>query len=300
MDFSAWIKAFRLRTLPLALSSILLGSFLAAKQDLFSWPIFGLAILTTIFLQILSNLANDYGDFQNGADNADRIGPDRMVQSGRISKRSMLRSLYVFALLSFLSGLSLILIALSGKDLFYIVLFVGLGILSIIAAVKYTAGENPYGYRGLGDLFVFLFFGLTGVLGSYYLFTQSLDASLLLPAASIGMLSTGVLNLNNMRDSKNDQEVGKITVAVKLGKRGAKIYHCFLLIGALVCALLFSLIHFESNWQLLFFVVSPILAFHLVTVWKIREAKHFDPLLKQLAFSSLLFVLTFGIGLLIA
>ena len=248
-SLSSWIKAFRLRTLPLALSSIIMGSGLAIYLGSYSWIVILLATLTTILLQILSNLANDYGDFQKGTDNDNRLGPERAVQSGEISARQMKTAVIVFAALSLLSGVWLLYASLKEQFMIALVFFV-LGIAAIAAAVKYTVGKNAYGYSGLGDLFVFLFFGLTGVLGTYYLNTLSLTWDVFLPAISIGLLSTGMLNLNNMRDIENDIKSGKHTLASKLGLRKAKYYHAFLVIGAIVSALIFILLQLFSSFLL--------------------------------------------------
>jgi len=299
MSVKNWISAFRLRTLPLALSSIALGSFAAYETGNFSWLVFGLAVLTTILLQILSNLANDYGDGKKGTDNAQRIGPERAVQSGAISLSAMKRGIIVCAGLAFLSGLSLIFAVFGTEQLDLIVLFLLLGLGSIAAAVKYTVGSSAYGYHGFGDIAVFVFFGLVGVAGTYFLHTQEFDPLLLLPAASIGMLSAGVLNLNNMRDRENDSAMGKNTLAVRLGVSMSKYYQLFLLIGANLLGLTYTLLRFDSNWQFLFLITLPLILSNLKSVFSIEEPRGLDPLLKKLAISTLLFALTFGIGLIL-
>jgi 1,4-dihydroxy-2-naphthoate octaprenyltransferase len=199
-----WVSAFRLRTLPLALSSIMMGGFLAASVNAFQWDIFLLCISTTIFLQVLSNLANDYGDSIHGADSVDRKGPSRAVQSGKISANQMKTGIIVFVLLSLISGVSLLFVAF-GLNWNAILFFLGLGILSILAAIAYTVGKRPYGYAGLGDISVFIFFGLIGVLGSLYLFIHELKWEYILPAISCGVFAVGVLNINNIRDIESDQ-----------------------------------------------------------------------------------------------
>ncbi|MCK5471449.1 MAG: 1,4-dihydroxy-2-naphthoate octaprenyltransferase, partial [Cyclobacteriaceae bacterium] len=200
-----WIHAIRLRTLPLALASIGLGSFLAAFEGKFRWPVFLLSGLTTVFLQILSNLANDYGDSQHGADHLDREGPSRAVQSGAISPKSMKVAVYTLIGLSLISGLSLLYISISGFSKEFIILFV-IGMLAIGAALNYTMGKNPYGYAGFGDLFVILFFGFVGVMGTYFCHTGSFNVQALLPAFSCGLLSTAVFNVNNIRDIASDEK----------------------------------------------------------------------------------------------
>ena len=291
-----WIEAMRPRTLPLSLSSIILGSFMAYADQQFNWSVAILAILTTVLLQILSNLANDYGDFKNGADNLERIGPSRAVQSGRISEQQMRRAIIITALLSLISGVALISSGTKGMLNQEGIIFLLLGLLAIGAAIKYTAGKNPYGYLGLGDISVFLFFGVVGVLGTYFLHTGILDWSLLLPAASIGCLSTAVLNLNNLRDHENDAKVGKNTVVVKMGYTNGKIYHAFLLATAMVCALLFVIMHYKSGFQFLFLIVLPILILNLTTVFKTEIAQNLDPELKKIALGTFFFSILYGMG----
>jgi 1,4-dihydroxy-2-naphthoate octaprenyltransferase len=295
-----WLEAFRLRTLPLALSTIIMGTFLAADAFAFRWPVFILAVTTTLFLQILSNLANDYGDHQHGADNAERVGPQRSVQSGAISATDMRAAMIVFALLALASGIALL--AVSFSDWTKILLFLGLGLAAIAAALKYTAGSNPYGYRGMGDIFVFIFFGLVGTAGTYYLYANSLLADPLgflvfLPAISMGCLSTGVLNLNNMRDHVPDEKAGKITMVVRLGFAKAKQYHQILILSAFAAALLFTFAHYQSIWQFAFMLTAPIFLKHLRDVAQTQVPALLDPQLKKLALSTLLFSLLFGVGL---
>jgi len=295
----AWLSAFRLRTLPLALSSIALGSLLSAFQGTFNWAVMALAITTTIFLQVLSNLANDYGDGIKGTDNENRIGPARAIQSGSISVQSMKRALYLFSALSLVSGLALIWIGLADLNRIYIIGFLALGILAIAAAIKYTVGKTAYGYHGLGDVFVFLFFGITGVLGTYFLHTHTFDPLVLLPAATLGFLSAGVLNLNNMRDRVSDAQSGKRTLVVLLGGKKAKVYHLFLLVGALGCAVVYTLFQEHSLWQWLYLITVPLLLLNAKAVISNQQPAELDPQLKKLALTTLLFALTFGFGLLI-
>ena len=232
-SFSRWLLAARLRTLPLACSSVLLGSGLAAHADAFRWPLFLLCLLTAILLQVLSNLANDYGDAVSGADLAGRVGPTRAVATGLITARQMQLAMGLTALAAVVSGLALLWSAFV-DDWPALLAFIGFGALALVAAVTYTVGRRPYGYRGFGDLSVFLFFGLLGVMGSYYLYTHQLSWSLLLPAASCGLLATAVLNINNIRDRVSDAASGKVTLAVRLGASRARNYH-WLLVGGPVC-----------------------------------------------------------------
>ena len=291
-----WIKAFRLRTLPLSLSCIFLGSTLAMSEGHFNTIVFVLAIITTIFLQILSNLSNDYGDSIHGADNAERVGPARAVQSGVISSQQMKKAMIVFVVLSLISGIALVYEGTKDIDLGYGLLFILLGIAAIAAAIKYTAGKNPYGYRGFGDLFVFLFFGIVGVSGTYYLHHHELNTLLLLPASAIGFLSAAVLNLNNMRDRIPDEKAGKRTLVVHLGKERAKYYHLFLLSAANICALTFLLSKYESPKQFLFLIVLPIHFLNLKKVFSYTDPSTLDPELKKIALSTLLFSVLLGAG----
>jgi 1,4-dihydroxy-2-naphthoate octaprenyltransferase len=294
-----WISAFRLKTLPLALSNTILGSCLAAADDKFRWSVFGLAALTTVLLQIMSNMANDYGDFVNGKDTAERIGPKRMVQSGEITPKTMLRGIIIIGVLCAISGVSLILIGTAGIDLTNILIFGLLGIAAIVAAIKYTVGKNPYGYRGLGDIFVFIFFGLVGVIGTYFLHAQSFRWDLLFPASAIGFLSTGVLNMNNMRDFEADKNAGKRTVVVAMGPKKAAFYHLLLLGGAALLAVIYTLVNYVSPWQWLFLVSFPILFLNLKKVFTYKDAVELYPELPRLSMASLIFALTFGIGLIL-
>jgi 1,4-dihydroxy-2-naphthoate polyprenyltransferase len=297
---SSWIKAFRLRTLPLALSSILLGSFLAFFDGVFHVFILILALFTTASLQILSNLANDYGDYTSGVDNEDRKGPARTLQSGLITKQSMFKMIVFFAGLSFVSGICLLLVSFSWSQLPTILMFLLLGLGAIAAAIKYTMGKKPYGYMGLGDVFVFLFFGLVGVLGVYYLHTGSVSYELILPAGAVGLFSVGVLNLNNMRDVDGDRKSGKRTLVVIIGLERAKLYHYGLISVGLLLASLYIMINYSSPYQLLFLLSFPLMLINIKAVSAIKNPVAFDPHLKKLALSTLFFVLTFGFGLVLS
>lgn len=297
MKISVWIRAFRLRTLPLALSCSILGSFLAYSQKSFRWEIFTLTALTTLFLQILSNLANDYGDSVHGADNENRVGPARVTQLGLVSKSAIKRIILIFALLALISGTLLILIGL--KDAKQIIIFFILGLTAIVAAVKYTIGRNPYGYVGLGDLFVFLFFGILGVSGTYYLHTQSFSAWILLPAATIGLLSSGVLNMNNMRDIENDARSGKRTLVVRLGSKGAKIYHSMLIGFSMLFSIIYTLKFYSSIFQFLFILTFPLFVMNIRVVIRNTEPRELNSELKKLALSTFIFAIIFGLGLIL-
>ncbi len=293
---SVWLSAFRLRTLPLSISGIIVAGCLAEYNGVFSWEIFTLAILTTLSFQILSNLANDYGDGVKGTDNEDRIGPERALQSGAITPNQMFGAIRINILISIVLTISLIYLSFGVKHLLYALLFMILGVISVIAAMKYTMGDKAYGYKGLGDVFVFIFFGLVSVIGCYILFAKRIDHVVFLPAISIGLLSAGVLNLNNMRDIESDAKANKVTLAVKLGKQKAKQYHFILVGGAIILSLLFGLLYYTSLFNLIFFITYIPLLKHLNFVRKNTIPKDFDPELKKLALSTVALALLLGIG----
>jgi len=294
--FKAFIKAARLRTLPLSISGIIIGSFLASAEANFNWVICLLAILTTVGFQVLSNFANDYGDGVKGTDNMDRIGPKRALQSGTITPKLMLKAIKITGFITFIVAILLIYVAFGKTHLNYFFLFLLFGIASIIAAIKYTMGDKAYGYSGYGDVFVFVFFGLLSVIGSYFLYTKQLDYTILLPATSVGMLSVAVLNLNNMRDRISDEKAGKRTLVVKIGIEFAKYYHYYLLVASFLFALLYNTIHYKSPMQLLFILAFIPIGIHLLTVYNNRDPKLLDPELKKLALSTFLFAILFGLG----
>jgi len=289
-----WINAFRLRTLPLALSCIVMGGFLAASVGAFQWSIFLFSITTTIFLQILSNLANDYGDSIHGADSADRKGPARAVQSGAISPAQMKTAILIFIVLCLISGISLLLISF-GLNWNAILFFFGLGVLSILAAIAYTIGKKPYGYAGLGDFSVLIFFGLIGVMGSNYLFTKELNWIQVFPALSCGFFSMGVLNINNIRDIESDKKAGKYSIPVRIGRERAIVYHWFLIAGGLISACSFVALTYQSPAQLIFMLSFPLFIINGLAIQR-RPSDQLDPYLKQLALTTLSFVVLFGLG----
>jgi 1,4-dihydroxy-2-naphthoate octaprenyltransferase len=293
-----WIHAFRLRTLPLAMSSIITGSALAVFHQAFRWPVFALALVTAILLQVLSNLANDLGDHLHGTDNDVRVGPQRAVQSGAISTSAMKRAMWICGLLAFVSGVALIVIAL-GLSLTTLV-FLLIGLLSIGAAVKYTFGSNPYGYAGFGDISVLIFFGIVGVIGTFYLHTGNFTPSILLPAFGIGLLSTAMLNLNNMRDIHGDAANGKRTMVVRMGAKRAKAYHTALVLVGYACFVLFSATQFRTWWQYLFVITFIAIDRHLRFVQKNKEPRELDPHMKFLSLTTLVTALLFSLGLVLA
>ncbi|MFN7675477.1 1,4-dihydroxy-2-naphthoate polyprenyltransferase [Flavobacterium sp.] len=281
-----WIEAARVRTLPLSVSGIIVGSFYAMSQGMFNWNIVTFALLTTLGLQILSNFANDYGDGVKGTDNKDRVGPMRAIQSGMITPNAMKKAIGLTAVITLTFAVLLIYFAFKESYLLYSLFFLMLGILAIASAIRYTVGKGAYGYRGFGDLFVFIFFGMVSTFGVYFMFSKSMDWLLLLPATAIGFLSVGVLNLNNMRDEESDRKAGKNTIVVKMGGENAKKYHFFLVISAMVLVLLFAFLtnfHFD---QYIFVVAYFPLISHLITVYKNKNPKLLDPELKKLALST--------------
>ncbi|TDD97968.1 1,4-dihydroxy-2-naphthoate octaprenyltransferase [Flavobacterium cellulosilyticum] len=298
-----WIQAARLRTLPLSVSGIIVGSMYAlayptnnvlTPTEVFNWKIFGYAILTTLGLQILSNFANDYGDGIKGTDNEERVGPKRALQSGVISPQAMKRAIVITSLLTLIAAMLLIYFAFKGTSIGYSLFFLVLGVLAIASAIRYTVGNTAYGYRGFGDLFVFVFFGLVSTLGVNFLYSKQLNFDLFLLASAIGFLSVGVLNLNNMRDEASDKKSNKNTIVVKIGGEKAKKYHYFLIISAMVLVLVFAILNNFHFDQYLFLIAYIPLTKHLHTVYKNQDPRALDPELKKLALS------TFALSVLIA
>ena len=292
-----WVEAARLRTLPLSVSGILVGSFYALASptenvltptQVFSWKIFGLLLLTTLGLQVLSNFANDYGDGIKGTDNDDRIGPKRALQSGVISPKAMKTAIIITAVLTFISAILLIYTAFQFTYFYYSLFFLLLGIIAITSAIRYTVGQSAYGYKGYGDVFVFLFFGIVSTYGSYFMFAKVFDLTLVLPAVAIGFLSVGVLNLNNMRDEVSDKKAGKNTLVVKIGGEKAKQYHYFLVITAMVLLLIFGFVQNFAIDQFLYVIVFLPLTSHLLRVKRAANLADLDPELKRLAISTFL------------
>lgn len=306
-----YIKAARLRTLPLSISGIIVGSYLGNQDYLLSlefvsaccfgcpYPIktciFWLAILTTIGFQVLSNFANDYGDGIKGSDK-NRTGEARMVSSGVITPKQMKSAMIITTIITLIIALLLIYVSFGKENFGYSILFFGLGVASIAAAIKYTVGNSAYGYSGFGDVFVFLFFGLLSVLGSYFLYTKHINFEVILPAISIGLLSTAVLNLNNLRDREEDKKNKKNTLVVKLGNEKAKKYHYFLIFGALISALVYVFLDFKTIYQLIFLVAFVPLIKNVKTVALNKIPADLDSELKKVALSTFLFAILFGIG----
>ena len=302
-----WIKAARLRTLPLSISGIIMGSFIARwklLQNGETWDItiFALALLVTLLYQVLSNYANDYGDGVKGTDK-NRIGEaeQRAVASGKISASQMRNAVILFALLSLVTTFYLLYKAFFPNFINEFYTFIGLGVACILAAIGYTVGKKPYGYLGLGDIMVFIFFGLVSVCGSYFLFTKSFDWDIFLPASAIGLLSAAVLNLNNMRDIENDEKSGKKTLALRLGFKNAMIYEMIILVLPPILVLMYMMInHLQEQgkyYAFIFFVtVFPLMSLRR-KIMAVKEPKELDPFLKQVAMITFVMSILVAIGL---
>lgn len=295
-NIKIWMSAMRLRTLPLSVSGIIIGGCFAYYDGSFDWMVFFLAIALTIALQILSNLSNDYGDGVKGTDNEHRVGPERAIQSGKISEEQMLDAVRKNILIVIGLTVALVFSAFGTKHFLYGFMFLILGGFAIYSALTYTIGESAYGYRGRGDFYVFLFFGLVSTIGSYFLFTKQLEHFVVLPAISVGLLSVGVLNLNNMRDIDSDKRSNKMTVAVKLGYKNSKQYHIFLITSAIVFSFVFSILYYTSWWNFLFYITYIPLILHIKKIWNANAPNDFDSQLKVLALTTFLFSLLLGIG----
>ncbi len=283
--FKIWLSAARLRTLPLSVAGIITGNALAIRSDQFSIIIFILSLLTAVCFQIISNFANDYGDGIRGTDNDERLGPQRTLQQGLLTAPELKKGIAFTALISIFLSFILIYVSLGWNSLLISILFLFLAFSAVIAAIKYTVGKTAYGYSGLGDLFVFLFFGLVSVLGAYYLQSKIINVEAIYFAVSIGLLSVGVLNLNNMRDISNDKNSQKNTLAVIMGSKKAKLYHFFLIATSALTLLLGVGIDYLKTNQFYIIIFFPLI-YHFLKVWNIKEPKAFDPLLKQLALST--------------
>jgi 1,4-dihydroxy-2-naphthoate octaprenyltransferase len=294
---TVWLQAFRLHTLPLALAGIALGNFIAYSAGLFHPGIAALTLMTAICLQILSNLANDYGDTRHGADSEERSGPARMVQSGHISSRQIKGGILVFILLSLACGCFLLFLSLKNIGVKGAMSLFLLGLASIAAAIAYTASKKPYGYRGLGDLSVFIFFGLVAVYGSFFLQTGNWEGAILLPATGMGLLCAAVLNVNNVRDIEADARANKRTIAVQLGLNKAKIYHWSLLLSGIACFIVYIFEVYQNALQFLFLLPLLLFIWNGYGVWKSKTPQQINPYLKQLVLSIFFFTICFGLAL---
>lgn len=290
-----WFETARPKTLPLAIASIVTGSALAYYYHQFNGTIALLALITATLLQIVSNFANDYGDHIKGSDTEERIGPLRGIQQGAITFSQLRLGLILVTLASMISGAALIAVACQTWN--DVLAFIVLGILAIIASITYTVGKKPYGYMGLGDVSVFIFFGLLGVCGTFYLQSHLLNWAMVLPAMMSGLLAVAVLNINNLRDIEQDRKSGKNTLIVRIGAVAGRYYHISLLILATLFALLFALYHFQHWYSFIFILVLPLLAKHAVFVMNHRDALQLRPMLAQMAKLALLFNIIFSLGL---
>lgn len=302
---SARIKSLRLRTLPLSLSGVCLGLFLAFKVVRISFPVAALVLLTTVCLQILSNLSNELGDVLSGTDTQERQGPQYGLDNGVLSITEMKRMIWMFAALSAVLGAAMVWVSFGSLFKVESICLLALGAAAITAATRYTLGKNPYGYRGLGDASVFIFFGLASVLGSYFVAAHFLTWPLLLPAAAIGCFSVGVLNVNNIRDIKTDSAT-RVTVAIKLGVHRARVYQTALIAAGWAAMLTFTVTHDIcdlglsriSLWRFIYVLTLPLYIIHLKGVWT-KKDRELDPMLPLLVMSTFAFALLAGLGFLI-
>jgi len=293
----AWLESLRLRTLPLAFASIVMGSALASLQGVFHPLTALLALLTAGLLQILSNLANDYGDAEKGSDTPDRIGPLRGMQKGLITAPQMKQAIMLTVVLTVLSGIALIAVACQKPS--DVLGFLILGLLSIGAAITYTVGTRPYGYMGLGDISVLIFFGWISVAGTFYLQAGHFDWVVMLPATATGLLATAVLNINNLRDIDTDSANGKNTLAVRLGPQNARRYHAVIISAAVICLALFALLYLHSWSGWLFVLAIPMLVKHVSQVMRELNPEGIRPLLENMVKAALLTNVLFAVGLLL-
>lgn len=291
----AWLESLRPKTLPLGLIAIVTGSALAYWTGHFELPIALLAILTAGTLQILSNLANDYGDAVKGTDTEERLGPLRGMQKGVITPAQMKKALIINVIISCISGIALIIVACKKPE--DAIGFLVMGLLAIVAAITYTVGKRPYGYMGLGDISVLIFFGWLSVIGTYYLQANAFNIVTLLPATACGLLSVAVLNINNMRDLENDIQAGKNTLAVRLGASGSRIYHTCVIAIAIICLIVFTLIYMHRWTAWLFLLAVPMLLLHIKRVNSDLSGEAMRPLLEHMVKAALLTNILFSLGL---
>lgn len=293
--FKYYLSSMRLRTLPLSLAGVLLGSFLALADYRVPAPVVLLVCLTTVCLQILSNLSNELGDVLSGTDNADREGPEYGLNSGALTVVQMKRCIALFVVLCCVSGAAMLWVSFGSLLKLESLMLLLLGAAAIAAAMRYTLGRNPYGYRARGDFYVFIFFGLVSVLGSYFVCAHTLHSwLLLLPAAAIGFFSVGVLNVNNIRDIKTDAP-NRVTVAMKLGVHRARIYQTVLICTGWACLVGYALLRVPDWRHWLFVLTLPLYALHLRGVWT-HEGRELDKYLPMLVMSTFILSLLMGAG----
>ncbi|TCP93252.1 1,4-dihydroxy-2-naphthoate prenyltransferase [Cricetibacter osteomyelitidis] len=292
-----WFETARPKTLPLAVASILTGSALAYWAGKFNLGFTLLCLFTATLLQILSNFANDYGDHQKGSDTAERIGPLRGIQQGGITVGQLKIGLIFMVIACVISGATLI--GLAYESITDLIAFAVLGILAIVSAITYTVGKKPYGYMGLGDVSVFIFFGLLAVGGTYYLQVHQLSAEIFLPAVACGLLASAVLNINNLRDIEQDRKAGKNTLIVRIGPEKGRVYHGVLLALAGLCYVMFAVMNFYSPFSFIFLLALPLLCKHVVFVYSHKDPLALRPVLAQMSILALLTNILFSVGLLI-
>ncbi len=295
---SYYIKSMRLRTLPLSLAGVCLGIMLAAADYYVDWKVALLIMLTTICLQVLSNVSNELGDTLSGVDGEDRNGPQYSLGEGGLTIPEMKGFIAVMAVACALSGL--LMLQASFGTLFAIepLCLIALGAAAIGGAIKYTLGKNPYGYRGLGDISVFIFFGLVSVMGSYFVAAHTLLSWIIaLPAVAVGCFSVAVLNVNNIRDMKTDAGI-RVTTPLRVGLKRARIYQTALVAMGWLCLVAFNLMRFPDIWHWLFVITLPLFIKHLIGIWT-RTDRELDPMLPLLVISTFILSLLFGLGYII-
>lgn len=294
----AWLESLRPKTLPLGVIAIITGSALTYLTDNFKWPVALLALITAGLLQILSNLANDYGDAVKGSDTAERIGPLRGMQKGVITQADMKKALKINIIAACISGILLIILACEKPE--DAIGFLMLGLVAIVAAITYTVGKKPYGYLGLGDISVLIFFGWLSVIGTYYLQANAFNIITVLPATACGLLSVAVLNINNMRDIENDVKAGKNTLAVRLGPQGSRVYHTIIIIIAILCLAFFNLLYMHGWACWLFLLAVPMLMNHIRRVLSDPTPEGMRPMLENMVKAALFTNVLFSIGVVLS
>ena len=292
--FLAAVKSMRLRTLPLSTGGVLLGILLATADYRASWGVAVLTVLTTVCLQILSNLSNELGDVLHGTDTPERLGPQYGLNSGELTVAQMKRLIGLFVVLCMVSGTAMTWYSFGTLLDLTPILVLLLGAAAITGAMKYTLGRNPYGYRGLGDVYVFLFFGIVAVCGAYFVVSHTMFWRLLLPGAAVGCFSVGVLNVNNIRDMKTDAR-NRVTVAIRLGEHRAKIYQSILIVLGWALMVAYCCLRFFSWWHYLYVLTLPLFVLHLRGVWQ-RNDRELDPMLPLLVMATFLFCVLAGVG----
>lgn len=290
----AAVKSMRLRTLPLSTGGVLLGILLATADYRVSWGVAVLTVLTTVCLQILSNLSNELGDVLHGTDTPERLGPQYGLNSGELTVTQMKRLIGLFVVLCMVSGTAMTWYSFGTLLDLTPILVLLLGAAAITGAMKYTLGRNPYGYRGLGDVYVFLFFGIVAVCGAYFVVSHTMFWRLLLPGAAVGCFSVGVLNVNNIRDMKTDAR-NRVTVAIRLGEHRAKIYQSILIVLGWALMVAYCCLRFFSWWHYLYVLTLPLFVLHLRGVWQ-RNDRELDPMLPLLVMATFLFCVLAGVG----